>query len=171
MSCSDFEWKPPPTGVIKVNCDASWDKETNIGSVGVIVRDHDGIVIGVRAINRIECVRSVDCEGIGIQEGFKLCNELGIQKMLLESDFVEVVMGLKCRNMDSSTSSNWYKVCPFELDHNDQWNVILVRREADAVARYARLKNWSWTRTDACPRVFSASCEGATSERGVAPLH
>ncbi|KAL9680467.1 hypothetical protein QQ045_018346 [Rhodiola kirilowii] len=126
MSCSDFEWKPPPSGVIKVNCDASWDKETNIGSVGVIARDHDTIVIAVCAINRIECIRRVDCEGIGIQEGFKLCNKLGIHKMLLESDCAKVVMGLNCRNMDSSTNSNWYKARLSELDHNDKWNVLLI---------------------------------------------
>ncbi|CAM8931852.1 unnamed protein product [Rhodiola kirilowii] len=159
LSSSDFEWKPPPSGVIKVNCDASWDKETNIGSVGVIARDHDGVVIGVRALNRIECLRSVDCEGISIQEGFKLCNELGVRNLILESDCAEVVMGLNCRNMDSCTHSVWYNFCLSELDHNDHWNVFLVRREAndkaDAIARHARLKNWFWTRIDACPRKIS----------------
>ncbi|KAL9687052.1 hypothetical protein QQ045_031448 [Rhodiola kirilowii] len=39
FQCSDFMWKPPPIGFIKLNCDASWSESTKSGSIAVVARD------------------------------------------------------------------------------------------------------------------------------------
>ncbi|KAB2612729.1 hypothetical protein D8674_035045 [Pyrus ussuriensis x Pyrus communis] len=41
----------PPSSRIKVNVDGAWDKENNVGGVGVVFRDSEGKLLG--AISRI----------------------------------------------------------------------------------------------------------------------
>lgn len=42
-------WTRPPKGVLKLNCDASFKGETNSGSWGFVIRDHNAeVVVTVR---------------------------------------------------------------------------------------------------------------------------
>ncbi|CAM8995263.1 unnamed protein product [Rhodiola kirilowii] len=155
FTCSDFFWKPPPAGYIKINCDASWDTTNCSGSIGIIARDHTGNVICVRALQSDGCSTSVDCEGMSIMESFKLCKELGFTKVIVESDCAEAVQALNCRNMQHCFNKPWYIWCLKEMDCQKDWTVMLIRREAneeaDGIAKAARSRHWTWTRTDACP--------------------
>ncbi|CAB4273333.1 unnamed protein product [Prunus armeniaca] len=38
-------WQKPPSGVFKVNCDATWMAQTGMGSVGWVVRDSYGWMV------------------------------------------------------------------------------------------------------------------------------
>lgn len=46
-------WMRPPAETIKLNCDASWSRETNRGGIGVIARDSSGVVRGGLAETRM----------------------------------------------------------------------------------------------------------------------
>ncbi|KAL9663675.1 hypothetical protein QQ045_019066 [Rhodiola kirilowii] len=157
FQCSDFMWKPPPIGVIKVNCDASWNESTKVGSVAVIARDAAGTVLSIRARHHISCESASDCEGWSITDGLRLCTELRVNKATIESDCTEAVMALNCRNHMRFGHKEWFSDSLAALDANVFHSVMLIRREAnshaDSVARYAQQKGWSFTRLDACPFV------------------
>lgn len=40
------KWFASPSGTIRINCDASWCKQTGMGGVGVIARDSSEQVVG-----------------------------------------------------------------------------------------------------------------------------
>jgi hypothetical protein len=44
-SLHDVKWRRPPNGVLKLNCDASFQAEESTGSWSFIIRDHDGDVM------------------------------------------------------------------------------------------------------------------------------
>ncbi|CAM8895231.1 unnamed protein product [Rhodiola kirilowii] len=70
--------KPPASGTVKINCDASWDDALKIGSVGAVARDHEGSILGVRAAHSVQCINRFDCEGTCVLEGLSLGKELQI---------------------------------------------------------------------------------------------
>lgn len=43
-------WKPPASGIIKLNVDAGFSPNNNEGATGVIVRDHSGALLRGQAI-------------------------------------------------------------------------------------------------------------------------
>ncbi|KAL9662612.1 hypothetical protein QQ045_027445 [Rhodiola kirilowii] len=152
---SDFEWKPPARGTVKINCDASWDDALKIGSVGAIARDHAGSILGVRAAHSVQCLNSFDCEGTGVLEGLRLGKALQANRIILESDCAELVSCLNHHRSTIGSKFDWFKKCIQELDDNPVWSVFLIKREdkivAYQLAKRARLYRWSWNRLDACP--------------------
>ncbi|CAM8992687.1 unnamed protein product [Rhodiola kirilowii] len=157
FQCSDFLWKPPSIGTVKVNCDASWSESSKSGSVAVVARDAAGTVLSIRARHQVHCDSATDCEGWSIEEGLRLCSELRVSKALIESDSTEAVIAINCRNHFRFGTKHWFSRCLTALDDNPFSEVMLIRREANAsadlVARFARIKGWSWLRMDACPLV------------------
>ncbi|KAL4384784.1 hypothetical protein GQ457_15G015230 [Hibiscus cannabinus] len=45
-SPSNRQWTPPPSGFIKINCDASIEVGTSSTSAAAILRDYDGTIVG-----------------------------------------------------------------------------------------------------------------------------
>lgn len=43
-------WKPPDSGVVKINVDAGYYDQQRQGSTGMVVRDHSGALIRGQAI-------------------------------------------------------------------------------------------------------------------------
>ncbi|KAL9660946.1 hypothetical protein QQ045_025765 [Rhodiola kirilowii] len=77
----DFEWKKPPTGFIKFNCDASW-KDSEGGGIGIVARDSGGNIVAVRAIKGVGIHGSVACEGLGLLESFSLAAILKAERVI-----------------------------------------------------------------------------------------
>ncbi|KAL9690504.1 hypothetical protein QQ045_010904 [Rhodiola kirilowii] len=107
MLFSDFEWRKPPRGYLKINCDAAWDGQSKKGAIAAIARDSEGIVHGVRALSLEHCNSSEDCEGLSISEALKLGANIGNDKVIIESDCSKVVHDL---NVKADTVTRWGKL-------------------------------------------------------------
>ncbi|KAL9671019.1 hypothetical protein QQ045_008582 [Rhodiola kirilowii] len=157
LSLSDFKWKPPGMGTVKINCDASWDEACNNGGVAAVARDSEGSVLGVRAAHSIQCINSFDCEGVSVLEGLRLGKELHADCIIFEYDCAEVVSCLNQRHNIMGSKFSWFSKCLREFDDNPNWSLFLIRREAnftaDQLAKRARRCSWYWNRLDACPFV------------------
>ncbi|CAM8877488.1 unnamed protein product [Rhodiola kirilowii] len=68
---SDFDWKAPPIGFIKINCDAA-KRESPGGGIGIVAKDSNSKTLAVRTIKISDTHSSAACEGIGLMESFKL---------------------------------------------------------------------------------------------------
>ncbi|KAL9664615.1 hypothetical protein QQ045_020020 [Rhodiola kirilowii] len=157
QSLSNFEWKPPARGIVKINCDASWDETCKLGGVAAVARDYEGSILGVRADHVRQCLNSFDCEGLSVLEGLRLGTALQAECLIVESDCAEVVACLNQRYKNVGGKFTWFSECLRYLDDNPRWSLFLIRREAnsaaDQLAKRARRYSWSWNRLDACPFV------------------
>ncbi|KAL9663918.1 hypothetical protein QQ045_019312 [Rhodiola kirilowii] len=155
FTCSDYEWKPPPPGVVKINCDASWNEVTHECGIGVIARDHTGRVLRVRALHSTIYTNCVECEGVGLHEGITMGEELHEENVIIELDCSNVVMEVNCRSRQDFNNADWYMSSIQALERHPNWNIFLITREAnglaDSLARRALVTHWSWDRVDACP--------------------
>ncbi|KAL9664431.1 hypothetical protein QQ045_019831 [Rhodiola kirilowii] len=76
---SEFEWKRPPSGFIKMNCDASW-KHNLGGGIGIVAKDSEGDGLGVRAIKGMNVSSSPVSEGMGLLESFIMAEQINADK-------------------------------------------------------------------------------------------
>ncbi|KAL9665115.1 hypothetical protein QQ045_020525 [Rhodiola kirilowii] len=157
LSYSDFVWKPPPPGLIKIICDATWDAAGSKGSVGIIARDHEGRALSMRAKHSIYCRTSFESEGVGVLEGIKLAKDLKAGRVIFESDCSEVVQRLVRIDIAPGEQTQWYIRCLEELDKHPGWSIVTIQREAndaaDRIAKNSRSNNWSWDTLNAIPLI------------------
>lgn len=84
-------WIPPPTGWIKINCDAALDLHSGSAGLGIIIRDEVGRVIECAAIKKPAIQSIPTLEAMAIYEGLRMSKNLGAINILVESD-AEVVI-------------------------------------------------------------------------------
>lgn len=90
-----YKWSKPPVDILKLNCDGSFSPETRAGSWGVLIRDHEGDVImsGRGRVNHL--MTPMQAELIACLQGVQLAANLGIGRLILETDALEVVKAIK----------------------------------------------------------------------------
>ncbi|KAL9688681.1 hypothetical protein QQ045_033104 [Rhodiola kirilowii] len=153
---SDFVWNKPAAGFIKLNCDASW-KASMGGGIGIVARDSGGNILAVRAIKGVNIHNSVECEGVGLLESFRMAEELKADRVIFESDCADIVKWINIFPDDKIAHVEWFKESKKFLLQHMEWKVLLIRREANVVADLLAKRvidlNWCWTRLDCCPRL------------------
>ncbi|KAL9661276.1 hypothetical protein QQ045_026100 [Rhodiola kirilowii] len=153
---SEFEWRKPPAGFIKLNCDAAW-KEFVGGGVGIIARDSERNIVAIRAIRKAGVHSSNICEGLGLLEGLRLAESLKADRVIFELDCVDVVKWLNIRPDTHVAYEDWFKESLQILHRHMEWKIFLIRREANVIADHLAKRvinqNWCWTRLDCCPRL------------------
>ncbi|KAK1620057.1 hypothetical protein QYE76_025574 [Lolium multiflorum] len=85
------KWRRPKEGVIKINVDAGFDLNNGEGSSGLIVRDHDSAMLRGQAIWYSHGASSLTMEALAVRDDVKLANDLGITRIEVETDAIEVV--------------------------------------------------------------------------------
>ncbi|XP_057432718.1 uncharacterized protein LOC130725516 [Lotus japonicus] len=88
------KWKPPEPEFTKCNVDASWDKQTHLGSSGIILRDSEGkFLTGVACKQRSPS--PLTSEALALRDGMILAGNLGITMMVFESDCLTLIDACK----------------------------------------------------------------------------
>ncbi|KAL9670839.1 hypothetical protein QQ045_008398 [Rhodiola kirilowii] len=153
---SEFEWRKPPVGFLKINCDVAW-KQGRGGGIGVVARDNCCNILAVRASRNPGILSSVFCESIGLLESFKLAVQLKANRVIFELDCTDVVKWFNICPNATVAQKDWFKEALAIFHRHMEWKIVLIRREANIVAdRLAKLaldQNWCWTRLDCCPRL------------------
>ena len=67
-SLSNRKWRPLPQGMLKVNVDASVFPQSEIFSVGMVVRDHNGMFIAAKVMSLPRPGTILEAESIGVRE-------------------------------------------------------------------------------------------------------
>ena len=80
------KWTPPAPASLKCNTDASWSKETMIGGVGWILRDHQGLLLWAGA-RKLPMMRSViETEAEAISWAIQTLVGFGYKTVIIETD-------------------------------------------------------------------------------------
>lgn len=87
-------WRKPPRGIIKVNWDASVDSKGKRIGIGLIMRDHGGAAIAMLCETTAYVQDPATAEAIAARRGVEFCAELGIRRVILERDALQIVQAL-----------------------------------------------------------------------------
>ncbi|KAF7821593.1 reverse transcriptase [Senna tora] len=130
-----FKWEKPATSEFKINVDVGVDCNGN-GVVGGIVRDEDGIVLGVF----VEVVNFTNdpilLGAVAIRCGLEVASSLKLDRITVERDarLVVEMLGTSCRN-GSSLNSICREILEVSL-HFQHINFRWIPRLCNTVADY-----------------------------------
>jgi hypothetical protein len=87
-------WTKPLVDTLKLNCDASY-QATGIGSWGALIRDSDGDLVLSRRGRMDHVLSPFHAELIACLQGIQMAVDLGIGRILVETDAQEVARAIK----------------------------------------------------------------------------
>jgi hypothetical protein len=73
-------WRRPDEGWVKVNTDAVFDADSCKGSIGVVVQDHNSLVLAAAARWFDSVLDALTAEAIAAKEGMELAVECGFRE-------------------------------------------------------------------------------------------
>lgn len=83
-------WRPPPTGYMKLNVDASYNKEAKIGYAGILGRNEDGLVV-LGLTKKFPVSSPLLAEALAMREAVQVAANFGLPKIILESDCLSLI--------------------------------------------------------------------------------
>ena len=87
----DRRWEKSPLGWIKVNCDAALDIKQGIMGMGVVLRDHGGMMRVARSVTQQGFLDPVSTEAQAVFLAIQLCQVSGVQKIIVEGDAQAII--------------------------------------------------------------------------------
>lgn len=82
----NLRWRKPEPGFLKINCDASFHKETGTEGWGFIIRDSNGDVICAGKGRLPHVLDSFQAEAVACLQGLQAAIDAGIAHMTVETD-------------------------------------------------------------------------------------
>jgi len=92
-------WIPPPQGMMKINIDAALSKNSSMAAVAAVARDEAGIFQGASALVVTGVSSPEIAETLAGREGLVLARDLGMQRITIASDCVNVVCSIQGSGM------------------------------------------------------------------------
>lgn len=87
-------WKPPPSELFKINFDGAVFPHDKKFGIGVVIRDHQGLVIAScsKLVHQELCSEDIEAKAAAWALLFAL--EVGVKRAVLEGDSLTVIKGL-----------------------------------------------------------------------------
>ncbi|XP_065635620.1 uncharacterized protein LOC136070118 [Quercus suber] len=92
---SRTHWRPPPSELFKINFDGVVFPHDKKSSIGVVIRDHQGLVIAScsKLVHQELCSNDIEAKAAGWALSFAL--DVGVKRAVLEGDSLTVIKGLR----------------------------------------------------------------------------
>ena len=124
----------------KVHWDIAFKKDVQRVGVGIIVRDHKGSVLAIRSFTKRGVLGPSIGETIASFYVAQLCNEMGLQKVILEANAKIVVEAINGKNRKWSSIRHLVDDTRVALQSLTLLNCIYVKHSANMAAhRLAKL--------------------------------
>jgi ribonuclease HI len=75
----------------KVNVDGAYHVDLHAGSVGAVIRDHNGKFIAASTLYLLHVASAAATEAIAMREGLALATRLGCNDVIMKSDSMETI--------------------------------------------------------------------------------
>jgi ribonuclease HI len=98
-------WRKPPQDVAKINCDGAFMQEERSGGWGFVIRSSEGEVIFTGFGNLKRVLEPFHAEIIACLQAVQRAADLGLQKVILETDALMVVQAALSSIDDRSSAS------------------------------------------------------------------
>ncbi|OQU81930.1 hypothetical protein SORBI_3006G142299 [Sorghum bicolor] len=90
------KWRNLAPGWHKVNTDAAFLTDDSCGASACIIRDHQGLFKAAQAQWYVRGLDACTMEAIACRDGLNLARRVGVQKVMLETDCLELInLGLR----------------------------------------------------------------------------
>jgi ribonuclease HI len=118
---------------VKLNVDASSDPISGLGGTGAIIRDsHGSFIVGCnRTLPYIDAPTE---EAMALRDGLLLAGQIGCNKIIVESDCLEVVQTMQDRGYSSGAATAIYEECCFICRNFSSITFCHCAREANGAA-------------------------------------
>jgi ribonuclease HI len=128
------KWSPPQVGKRKVNWDVSFDNKNQRMGVGIIVRDHCGMVCAAKS----EVIQMLHEPGAGEAWGAlratEFCVEMGFFDIILEGDSLTVVKAIGDAEASMRPFGQIVEDIKEVLGSLRSWLICHVKRDANQAA-------------------------------------
>ena len=91
-------WKPPDLSSYKINFDEATFVGAKCSSLGVIVRDKEGLVIATMATRVPQLLQAIEIEALVANKALEFAQEMGISDVILEGDSSLVMAALNSKD-------------------------------------------------------------------------
>ena len=98
---SQIRWEAPPQGIFKINVDGATSEHGRNSSIGVIIRDCNGLVVAALSKYLPGRFAADQVGALAMEQGILLAQELHLSRIILESDALAVVQAVN----DNSTGN------------------------------------------------------------------
>ena len=158
-----LQWRPPDSQNYKANFDVAIFKASNSASIGVIIKDCDGEVIGALSLS-IPFSQLVDeLKALAYRRTVQFAWEISLKRVIFEGDSATVIQAITRKDSDFLPFGNiiddiWLQVSTFQFSDfchvHRNCNIV-----ADALAKRAKLceglQLWlEWLLDDISPLVL-----------------
>lgn len=94
-----YKWRPPQNGILRINVDASFVKNSPACTVGMVLRDHTGAFLAGKNVSFTTPDIVFEAEALGVREALSWIKERRLQshRIELEIDSLLVVHSLSKR--------------------------------------------------------------------------
>jgi ribonuclease HI len=127
-------WQKPPEGMIMINVDASFDDDEGCGSTGVVIRDHLGGVIAAAHSFTPHVIDATMVEAYALKEGLLLAQHVGENRIIIQSDCLEVVETMKDGGFSANSAAAIYDECITIWSGFQEISIQHCSRDANCVA-------------------------------------
>ena len=129
------QWKPPPSGYYKLNVDASFFAESKKGGWGFVARDNDGVFLEAGAGNISRAADALQAEAMAALRGLEKAAELGMTRIVLETDAATLGNALTLEVMDRSSNGCLFRqIRDFMSSQFVQFEISVCSRACNKVA-------------------------------------
>lgn len=95
-------WVLPPPGTFKVNVDGASSEHDGSSSVGVVIRDSNGLVVAALCLPLQSHFSAMLTEIFALEQGVLLAQELQLPRVIVESDALAVIQAINDKATGSS---------------------------------------------------------------------
>ncbi|MBA0848268.1 hypothetical protein Goshw_030386, partial [Gossypium schwendimanii] len=127
-------WRPPKSGVIKLNFDASFMSNTNFSISAVLARDSDGQIMGACTYPLLDVADAFMAEARACERALYFALDMGFRKVVLEGDSLTVIKKLNLNIVDRSVLSPISQHILFLAGSFKEVTYPFVPREANKAA-------------------------------------
>jgi len=129
--------------------DASYNQDRGTGSTGAVIRDSSGSFIAAAARFIEHVLDAPMAEAMALKEGLLLAQQIGCNRLMIQSDCLEVVETMKQDGISATASAPVYDECVQLWQDFVSISIEHCNREANKVAHeVARLVMASSYRVD-----------------------
>ncbi|KAK9042415.1 hypothetical protein V6N11_017490 [Hibiscus sabdariffa] len=136
-------WSPPPPGVVKVNCDASFDASSGVAAAAAIIRDCSGCIVRGATKSFTASSASV-AESLAARLGLSIAIDASFSNVFMETDNADLASRLNAKSFSSWETASIDRDIVNLASSFSSCQFSFVRREcncaADWIAKAVRLE-------------------------------
>lgn len=129
------KWNPPEESSVRVNFDAAFLQQNHLSFVGIIIPDHNGLVLGSCSMKNDYILDSFIAEARAALQAFQFAANMGFTNVEIEGDSRTVISKISVRNLDRSSIGALDVVLNTFREKGMQQLTVRVKKGIDLIKR------------------------------------